>query len=137
MPVAVSAHADVLRFPDFAHNCAEVNDILKYAGEHVESGKLVNVIDKKCADGFKHETELVALLKMRLKMTVSTYIISLYTTLKRKIHFCGSAYPPQRRRQLRSGIARRVHSRGGKNGLITDIGNIVLKRCAALSAETG
>lgn len=46
MPVAVSAHADVLRFPDFAHNCAEVNDILKYAGEHVESGKPVNVIDK-------------------------------------------------------------------------------------------
>ena len=137
MPVAVSAHADVLRFPDFAHNCAEVNDILKYAGEHVESGKPVNVIDKKCADGFKHETELVALLKNAVENDgFDVYYQPIYNLEKEKYTSAEALIRLSDTGSFGQVSPDEFIPVAEKNGLITDIGNIVLKKvCRFISGN--
>ena len=137
MPVAVSAHADVLRFPDFAHNCAEVNDILKYAGEHVEKGKLVNVIDKKCADGFKHETELVALLKNAVENDgFDVYYQPIYNLEKEKYTSAEALIRLSDTGSFGQVSPDEFIPVAEKNGLITDIGNIVLKKvCRFISGN--
>ena len=137
MPVAVSAHADVLRFPDFAHNFAEVNDILKYAGEHVESGKLVNVIDKKCADGFKHETELVALLKNAVENDgFDVYYQPIYNLEKEKYTSAEALIRLSDTGSFGQVSPDEFIPVAEKNGLITDIGNIVLKKvCRFISGN--
>ena len=137
MPVAVRAHADVLRFPDFAHNCAEVNDILKYAGEHVESGKLVNVIDKKCADGFKHETVLVALLKNAIENDgFDVYYQPIYNLEKEKYTSAEALIRLNDTGSFGQVSPDEFIPVAEKNGLITDIGNIVLKKvCRFISGN--
>lgn len=137
MPVAVRAHADVLRFPDFAHNCAEVNDILKYAGEHVESGKLVNVIDKKCADGFKHETVLVALLKNAIENDgFDVYYQPIYNLEKEKFTSAEALIRLSDTGSFGQVSPDEFIPVAEKNGLITDIGNIVLKKvCRFISGN--
>ena len=137
MPVAVSAHADVLRFPDFAHNCAEVNDILKYAGEHVESGKPVNVIDKKCADGFKHETELVALLKNAVENDgFDVYYQPIYNLEKEKYTSAEALIRLSDTGSFGQVSPDEFIPVAEKNGFITDIGNIVLKKvCRFISGN--
>ena len=137
MPVAVSAHADVLRFPDFAHNCAEVNDILKYAGEHVEKGKLVNVIYKKCADGFKHEAELVTLLKSAVENDgFDVYYQPIYNLEEEKYTSAEALVRLNDTGSFGQVSPDEFIPVAEKNGLMTDIDSIVLKKvCRFISGN--
>lgn len=66
IPIMVRSHADVLRFPDFAHNSFEVNNTLKYACENNDpegcSG-IINHIDQNCVNSIHRQTQINELLK--------------------------------------------------------------------------
>lgn len=134
--ISVKSHADVLEFPDFAHNYDEVNDTLKYASDHAEQDKTINFIGESCVSGYKRETEILYLLRDAVKTDgFDVFYQPIYCASERKFSSAEALVRMKNCGTLGYISPEEFIPIAEKNGLIMSIGRLVLRKVCAFAKE--
>ena len=135
-PIPVKSHADVLEFPDFAHNFDEINETLKYASEHVSSDKIINIIDNGCVAGYKRETAVLFALREAVKNdNFEVYYQPIYNAQKKKFTSAEALVRMKNSGNLGYISPDEFIPIAERNGLIMEIGQIVFNQVCRFIKE--